>query len=169
MAESGMALVEQSRELDEPQQAALTALRAGQSFALAAEMAGVHRATVFRWVKRDPYFAAAFNAWKSELQASAEVRLLKLTDKAVDVVEKALERGDEQVAMKMLRQLQVMRRTKVGATDGETMKVEMDLQEKRRHRSQTREMARIMLEKSGLSPAEQRRYIRRHGCAPIVE
>src|SRR6202035_1322729 len=108
---------------------------AGQSFAQAATQAGVHRATVFRWVKRDPYFAAAFNAWKLELRASAQVRLLKLADKAVDVVEQALERGDEKVAMKMLRQLQVMRRTKVGTTDGETMKVEMDLQEKHRNLS----------------------------------
>jgi len=90
----------------------------------------VHRATVFRWVKRDPYFAAAFNAWKLEMRDSAQVRLLKLADKAVDVVEKALDRGDEKVAMKMLRQLQVMRRANVGATDGETIKVEMDLREK---------------------------------------
>jgi len=47
--------------LNETQQAALTALRTGQSFVQAAELAEVHRATVFRWVKRDPYFAATFN------------------------------------------------------------------------------------------------------------
>jgi len=55
-------LAEQSQELDEPQQAALAALRAGQSFAQAGTLAGVHRATVFRWVKRNPYFAAPAKA-----------------------------------------------------------------------------------------------------------
>jgi hypothetical protein len=47
--------------------------------------------------------------------------------------------------------------------------VEMDLREKRRHRSHVREMAKLLMEKSGLAPADQRRYIREHGYAAIVE
>jgi len=52
----------------------LAALRSGQSFAQAATLAGVHRATVIRWVKRDPYFAApAISATMAPLpQAAAD-------------------------------------------------------------------------------------------------
>ena len=76
------------------QQTALAALRAGSSFAKAAVEAGVNRATVYRWVQRDPAFRAAYNAWRAELVESANARLLKMTERAVEVIGEALETGD---------------------------------------------------------------------------
>jgi hypothetical protein len=154
---------DQNEELGSAQQMALAALRSGQSFARAAEGAGVHRATVFRWVKSDPRFAAAYNAWKGELAASAQVRLLKLADKAVDVVEKALEKGNEKVAMKMLRHLAVLRRPRVGTTDAEALAVEIDLRERQRDLGHAQGMAKFILDKAGFTPADQRKYLRKHG------
>jgi hypothetical protein len=160
---------DQNEELGSAQQMALAALRSGQSFARAAEGAGVHRATVFRWVNTDPRFAAAYNAWKGELAASAQVRLLKLADKAVDVVEKALERGNEKVAMKMLRHLAVLRRPRVGTTDAEALAVEMDLRERQRDLGHAQGMAKFILDKAGFTPADQKAYLRKHGLTGMAK
>jgi transposase len=45
--------------LGQTQQTALAALKGGKSFPQAAEVAGVSRATVYRWVQSDPHFRAA--------------------------------------------------------------------------------------------------------------
>src|SRR6185437_7546952 len=80
------------------QETALAALRSGSSFPQAAEQAGVNRATVYRWVQRDAAFRAAYNAWQHELVESAHARLLKLSERAVEVLEHALKHGDKDVA-----------------------------------------------------------------------
>src|SRR6185312_3679193 len=80
--------------LSDKQRAAFESLRGGSSFAIAAERAGVGRVTVYRWVKADPNFRAAYNAWRQEMAESAQTRLLKLADKAVDCVEEALKCND---------------------------------------------------------------------------
>ena len=52
--------------LGQTQQTALAALKGGKSFPQAAEVAGVNRATVYRWVQADPHFRAAYNQWQQE-------------------------------------------------------------------------------------------------------
>lgn len=66
--------------LGQTQEAALAALRAGSTFRNAAEVAGVGRCTIYRWMQSDPHFRAAYNVWKLEQRESARGRLLKLAD-----------------------------------------------------------------------------------------
>ncbi len=76
------------------QQVALEAMLVGKSITETARAAGVSRTTIYFWLNHDPAFRASFNLWHDQLQQSCHSRLLTMTDKAVDAVEKALERGD---------------------------------------------------------------------------
>ena len=68
----------------------------GKSVAETARLAGVGRATVFRWLKNDSVFRAALNQWHDQIESGCQSRLLSLTDKAADAIEKALDAGDAQ-------------------------------------------------------------------------
>ena len=158
-----------SREkgMSEKQQKAMAALRCGSSFPQAAEAAGVNRSTVHRWVQNDPQFRARYNAWQQEMVESSRARLLTMLDKAVDVIGKALDRGDEQTAVAMLRNIGVMRRPGRQATDPEMLSLEMNIT---RHRETYRlgeTLAKHMLGKVGLSDAEQKEYLRQYGLAGL--
>jgi transposase-like protein len=144
--------------LSESQETALAALREGASFVAAAGRAGVSRATVYRWVQSNPHFQAAYNTWQRELAESARARLLKLTEKAVDVLEKALERNDEQIALQMLRHTGVMRRRRVRSTDVEVLDLQNQLKERREHRRAAKGMLHNMLGNMGL-PRKAREQI----------
>ncbi|MGH9582966.1 MAG: hypothetical protein ACRD4O_08530, partial [Bryobacteraceae bacterium] len=96
-------------ELSAKQRVAFESLRGGSSFAVAAEQAGVGRVTVYRWVKSDSNFRAAFNAWRQEQAESAQTRLLRLADKAVDCVEHALKLNDHATAVAVLSKMGMMR------------------------------------------------------------
>jgi isopenicillin N synthase-like dioxygenase len=156
-------------ELGETQQTALAALRAGRSFAQAAEEADVSRVTVYRWVQGNPQFRAAYNAWKQEMSESAQGRMLKLADKAVDVVAGALDKGNADVAVRLLIHMGAMRRPKKGRTDAEGMKVLMDQRTHDRNFLDVRRMTRFLLAKAGFTPADQRQYIRKHGYSGLVQ
>lgn len=155
--------------LREKQERALAALRGGSSFPQAAQAAGVGRATVYRWMQSDPHFRAAYNAWQQEQAESASSRLLKLADQAVDVVEKALVRGDEKVAVGVLKSIGAMRRPQRGATDPQVLKLQMQLQRERDKYKACEGMVRHLLTKAGLTAAEQRQYIREHSLATLAK
>ena len=53
-------------------------------------LVGMGRTTLFRWLKRDADFRAAFNRWHAE-ESNCHSRLMTMTDKAMDAVEKSLE------------------------------------------------------------------------------
>ena len=99
MAEAGELVGGSAGGLSQSQEMALAALRGGQTFVRAAEEAGVTRMTLYRWLRGNAHFRAAFNAWQEEAVESARARLIKLADQAVDVVEEALGRSDEKVAL----------------------------------------------------------------------
>ena len=154
-------------ELGQTQQTALAALKGGKSFPQAAEVAGVSRATVYRWVQTDPHFRAAYNQWQQEQAESARARVLGLADKAVQVVDKALDRQDEKVAMGMLKHLGAMRRPDRGATDPEVVQLQMDLAREREKYLALVGMAKHLLTKAGLSPSQQQQYLREHGTSQL--
>src|SRR5271170_102952 len=52
------------------QQAALELICSGQTLAEAARVTGVARSTLYRWVKQDPVFRAAYNQWQDEMDES---------------------------------------------------------------------------------------------------
>ena len=59
----------------------------------AAKLAGVHRCTVHEWLRSDIGFRAQLSSRQRELRSALGVRLMKLCEKATNVVEKALEDG----------------------------------------------------------------------------
>jgi transposase-like protein len=133
------------------QSSVLDYLRLGKSVAETARTSGVGRTTIYRWLKSDPAFQAAYNQWQEGMEESARSRLSTLTDKAVDALEKALEGGDARTAMQLLKNMgifkpagerpiepgEVERRIKLErkrrryALDQEERKVEMDDRESR--------------------------------------
>ena len=96
-------------ELPVPQQLALMALAEGETIGASAEVAGVSRVTVWKWMKSDPAFMAAWAAWRDEVSTSAQCRLVKAVENATAVVTKAIADGDGQLAFRLLRDLGVLR------------------------------------------------------------
>lgn len=141
------------------QHAALSAITAGSSFRHAGEVAGVSRATVYRWVQSDPLFRAALNAWQKEIKESSRARLMRLADQAVSVIETALNRNDERIALTMLKELGVMRRSTGGLTDPSLLKMQMDLRHQRRQYQLSKASLRYLLTKAGYSKGEQRQIL----------
>ena len=104
-------------QLSPAQELALGALMAGGRVTEAADAAGVSRSTLHRWM-REPVFLAAHNGRRLELAASANAKLRNLRDKALDVVDQALDAGDARVAVAVLKG--------VGMLDGQSPLVGSD-------------------------------------------
>jgi hypothetical protein len=94
------------------QQLALSALADGCTFTDSAEQAGVTRITLWRWIHHDPAFAAVYNAWKQELSDAARTKLLTAAPSATSAVLKAVEAGDAQLALSLLKSLGVFKSPK---------------------------------------------------------
>jgi Homeodomain-like domain len=97
-------------ESDSPRQAlspaqerALALVLAGRSDGEVAEAVGVCRQTVWRWRHQDARFIAALNAERLQTWSVTRDRLLSLTTKALGVIDRALDAGDVQAALAMLR------------------------------------------------------------------
>lgn len=161
MAEAEASLDGGVEGLSGAQEVALAALRGGGTFVRAAQEAGVSRMTVYRWLRGNPHFRAAFNAWQQEATESARARLVKLADQAVDVVERALGRDDEKVALKVLRGVGVLRKRGGGggSTDPEVLNLQMQLREKRELRRAEMAMLRFLMRKAGMRAQERRRVL----------
>lgn len=156
--------------LSQSQEMALAALRGGQTFVRAAEEAGVTRMTLYRWLRGNAHFRAAFNAWQEEAVESARARLVKLADQAVDVVEQALRRSDEKVALRVLRSIGATGKREGQSVNPEVLSLKMELRDKRELRQAEMEMLDHLMEKAGV-PAKQRRAVMDGGAqrAQIVE
>ncbi len=87
-----------------PEQAtALERLLAGATVTEAARATGRNRSTVYRWLKNDFAFQAAWNARRAEVRDSSEAGLLKLLPKAMRVLESTLDGNDVQTALAILK------------------------------------------------------------------
>jgi transposase-like protein len=146
-------------ELSEAQETAMAALREGNSFVAAARKAGIGRATLYRWVQWHPEFRAAYNLWQREMVESAQAKLLRLTDKAVEVLEKALERNDEKVALKMLRGTGVLRRRRAGSIEADVLDMQMELQKRRETKKAATGMMHELLRNAGYSRRQRQAII----------
>ena len=100
----------EAEQLPPEQQTALELLVGGKAVAETARQVGVSRSTVFRWLKNDPVFRAAYNQWQEEIQSSCQSRLMTMTDKAADALEKSLEGGDGRLALQLLKGMGMIRR-----------------------------------------------------------
>jgi AcrR family transcriptional regulator len=125
------------------QQTALELLLTGKSIAETARSAGVSRVAIYRWLKHDAAFQAAYNQWHDQLQESCRSRLQALTDKATDALEKALEAGDARAALQLLKGMGMIKERMPGPTDPEEVGKILAMDEKRRELKLRRERARL--------------------------
>ena len=96
--------------LSGPQRKTIYQLAGGASIQVAAAESRVCRMTVYRWMRDDPDFIAAYNCWKQEVVESAHCRLLELLDEAVDTLQEAVRKGDVKVALAVVRTTGGLRR-----------------------------------------------------------
>src|SRR5437899_2039273 len=102
-----------SDDLSQKQQAALAELQRGATFKGAAEAAGVNRVTLYRWVKSDPSFRAAYNAWEQAACESARARLVMAADAAVSGIVNRVA-VDPRLAFSVLKELGIFRQRPAG-------------------------------------------------------
>jgi hypothetical protein len=95
----------QADGLSVTQRAALAALASGKTILDAAASAGIARWTLHRWLRDDPDFRAAFNAWRHELIDSTRARLLRTAEAAAAVVHRQITQGDGKLALALLDRL----------------------------------------------------------------
>jgi hypothetical protein len=74
------------------QQLAITALLGGASQSAAAEAAGVDRSTLYRWMKRDAEFVAAYNRVKHDHYDAIHARMFQITNQMMDTLENLFKR-----------------------------------------------------------------------------
>jgi hypothetical protein len=108
--------------LSPPQRTAIQLLTSGRTVIDSALAAGVSRRTLYRWLKEDANFQAAYNAWQHDAIATARGKVLALTDAAIDAVRRALVKGDAKTALVILKSTGVLDRPEPGSTDPEEVK-----------------------------------------------
>jgi len=112
--------------LTETQLGVLSELAKGQSIALAARAAGVSRGTVFRWIKSDPDFQAAYHTWRALLIESARARVLTLAELAMNTVRDAIKKGHLPASLAVMKSLGILNPPRPGPIDPHTAAVRND-------------------------------------------
>jgi AcrR family transcriptional regulator len=136
--------------LSTKQQAALELLVAGRSVAETAREVGVARATMFRWLKSDAHFQAAYNRWQHEVQSSCCSRLMAMMDKAVDVIDMSLMTNNASIAMQLLRGMGMIKERAAGATESMEVLKRQIVERGRRDIALKREAAEVAAEEGEL-------------------
>ena len=83
----------------------LSALLSGETIKAAAELAGVDRSSVHRWLRDDWNFQAARNRGIEAIQAATITGLQALAQSALEAIQKAILDGDQQTAINVLKGL----------------------------------------------------------------
>jgi transposase-like protein len=128
------------------QQAALELLVTGKSITDTARAAGVARSTIYHWLRHDPVFQAAYNQWHDQLEEGCRSRLMTLTDKATDAIEKALENGDARAALQLLKGMGMIRHKIVGLTDAEEIRARDEIQKEKKRIALKRDKGGLVME-----------------------
>ena len=117
------------REVLTPEQInALERLLVGETVTATAKAVGIDRSTLHRWLRKDFEFQAAFNRRKREIAEAVQVRLLSVADKAAAVVGNAVEHGNLNAALAVLRGMGGLSGTPVsaGCEDPEILREEAE-------------------------------------------
>ncbi|MDB5304343.1 MAG: hypothetical protein JWM97_1892 [Phycisphaerales bacterium] len=94
---------ETEAELSPAKLAVLRELAGGSGVATAARAVGVDRHTVYRWMRKDPEFIAALNAWRNQSVQWAREQMVAVLDEAAATVRHAIRNGNVNVAMEVLK------------------------------------------------------------------
>jgi hypothetical protein len=155
-AEPGTSLDYVLGQLSEDQVTALEEIKARKTIKAAAETIGVDRSTVFRWIARDPYFKAAYHAWKQEVRESARAQIAGLLDMAVSNIEKALASGDAGISYKILKDQGFLVKEKDLATDPALVRQQIALELAQQSPLGSARTLTALLAQSGLSRSQQK-------------
>lgn len=120
---------EQTKALTPQQIAALERLLAGETVTDTAKAVKIDRSTLHRWLREDFHFQAALNRGKRELVEAVQARLLTVADKAAAVVGNAVDQGNLNAALAVLRGLGAFTGTPVrpGCEDPEALRQAAEL------------------------------------------
>jgi hypothetical protein len=114
------------------QELALEHITSGVSIADAARAARVDRRTLHRWIRDDARFAAAYNAWRREVVDSGRARVLAMSNRALDAMNAAIEKGDTRVALQVAKASGALDAQKPGLTDADTLRRKRKLRDGQR-------------------------------------
>jgi len=92
-----------AQKLSSKQLMAIDMILMGSNDREVAESIGVGRNTVNKWRNHDEDFQAELNERRRELNEATQNRIRSLTQKALDAIEYALERGDARIALEVLK------------------------------------------------------------------
>ena len=138
--------------LTSQQQAALDELCQGTSIPEAARIAGVSRATLYRWLATNPQVRAAHNRWKATCDESTRSRLKALQDLAVDVIVEQLDtKRNGKLAAMLLDKMGFLAPNPPGAPDSRRAQLEIDLERRQRNLDLGQRSRNIALDQSMLS------------------
>ncbi len=112
----------------------LDQLIVGKTVTKAAEVVGVDRTTVHRWLREDWAFQAAYNAAQRDLRREVEARLPHLVDAALETIQEAVRGGDVRAALAVLKGLGALPGSAptIGADDPVELAEERSLTERER-------------------------------------
>ena len=118
--------------LSADQRMVMESLGSGVSVVETAKTSGVSRAAIYKWIKDDPAFAAAYNQWQESLKESCRARMKMLLDKAANALEKALDGGDVKAALAVLGKTGMLEAEGEKNTDAEEVRREAVVAKKNR-------------------------------------
>lgn len=90
------------------QTVAMDAILSGYTICESADMAGINRSCVYRWLREDVEFQTELERRRKEIRDGAQNRLLQLCGKCVSSVEDAVKAGDVRVALSVLKGLGIL-------------------------------------------------------------
>ena len=85
------------------QQRALSMLMSGSSVADIASTLNVGRSTIYYWMRHDPPFVAAVQAWRDRARQEVADELLRMTNTALRIVQNAAVEGNLSAALAILK------------------------------------------------------------------
>ena len=92
-------------ELSQKKQIALELILAGRTDAQVGAAIGKGRNTIWSWRKHDPQFIAALNQRRSWLQNESVEQMNALCSQSIQLLEKAVEKGDTELALGVIQVL----------------------------------------------------------------
>lgn len=135
-----------SLSLTTAQRTAIMKLTSGHTRVDAATAAGVTRLTLYRWLKHDPAFQCAYNAWQKDLITTAQGQLLAATRDAMGTVINAIRKGDARLAWKLLESQGLTTAPKAGPTDIHELERRELLDKRKRELDERKERSAVSMD-----------------------
>ena len=94
------------------QQKAVALIGEGQSIKVVGQTIGADPGTVYRWIRSDAHFRAAYNACQLEQRESCRAALLKCAERAVTRITRGVD-IDPDLAFKVVKEMGLLRRRRL--------------------------------------------------------